>query len=183
MPYETIEKRIAPKLVGVITHRGENIPLLEAYIEDDVEFPFEGRLAIPAAAFNADDFIILRTNPTDYIYYSTVDDTVVFDLSPLRHAFPLAFEQGERKDAVERCLDADVFQEVYKLRLVGDKHLEMYGEGVDGFITTNTCWDCECTTEYIHSICLQECSICGCRQEDSPDSRLTELLQEKGFDV
>lgn len=37
-------------------------------------------------------------------------------------------------------------------------------------------WDCECKEDFIHSkIHSQECSKCGARQEDQPDSRAIEV--------
>ena len=42
---------------------------------------------------------------------------------------------------------------------------------------TDEYWDCECEKNYIHP-CLEEfCQICDARQEDQPNSRVSEVLK------
>jgi hypothetical protein len=39
-------------------------------------------------------------------------------------------------------------------------------------------WDCECQENYIHKKTVTlHCPICGCNEEDMPDSMLTEVIQ------
>jgi hypothetical protein len=43
-------------------------------------------------------------------------------------------------------------------------------------ITVQGFWDCACDDNYIHRSRLDECPICGCLQEEQPDSMLDEIL-------
>ena len=185
MPYKTVKKLVAPKYLGTIYHRGEHIRVHEAYVGDEEEHVMRNYLSIFVDAFKDEDVAVLREkkHETEGIWFSEADDTLVFSVGLLEELFPLAFANDNKLAGLERCMDEDLFQEFYKLRLKGDTHLDMHGTGLDMFLTTHDRWDCECKTEYIHSICLQECSMCHVRQEDAPDSRLTEVLQEKGYKV
>jgi hypothetical protein len=46
-------------------------------------------------------------------------------------------------------------------------------------VTTVHYWDCECDKNYIHPKSLQECDVCKAKQEDSPDSRVFEVIEAK----
>lgn len=41
--------------------------------------------------------------------------------------------------------------------------------------TTEEFWDCECEENFMHSKKIPDCLICGARQEDQPDSRVSEV--------
>ena len=43
--------------------------------------------------------------------------------------------------------------------------------------TTIHFWDCSCEKGYIHSKSLLHCPKCGDTQDDSPDSRVTEVIK------
>lgn len=45
----------------------------------------------------------------------------------------------------------------------------------DNEFTNDDFWDCECDTEYIHTKQISECSVCGAKQEDQPDSFKSEV--------
>ena len=48
--------------------------------------------------------------------------------------------------------------------------------------TTDKYWDCECEHNYIHPKSQKHCDICGMDEEDSPDSRVDEVLKA-GFSL
>jgi hypothetical protein len=41
--------------------------------------------------------------------------------------------------------------------------------------TTPLFWDCECKENYIHNCNDAVCNNCGCKRDDSPDSRPNEI--------
>ncbi len=43
-------------------------------------------------------------------------------------------------------------------------------------ITTDLFWDCECDTDYINYTSEAQCFECGCIKDESPDSRLIEVV-------
>lgn len=47
---------------------------------------------------------------------------------------------------------------------------------------TDGCWDCECEHDYIHAkIRETECSKCGAKADDQPDSHVEEVLADKSL--
>lgn len=39
-------------------------------------------------------------------------------------------------------------------------------------------WDCECEKNYIHSVEVLHCPICGSDKEDQPNSRIEEMKED-----
>lgn len=50
----------------------------------------------------------------------------------------------------------------------------MIEEHGDNIVTTDTHWDCNCKTHYIHRASTRICYRCKTLREDGPDSRLNE---------
>lgn len=59
--------------------------------------------------------------------------------------------------------------------LIETERLENHGEGI-GYLCLDY-WDCECETEYINHISINQCPFCLAYQEDRPNSRLNEIVR------
>ncbi len=57
--------------------------------------------------------------------------------------------------------------------------IEQHRVGRSTFFTTPLFWDCECERGYIHPCTEGRCAVCSILQEDAPDARVDEVLNEK----
>ena len=44
-------------------------------------------------------------------------------------------------------------------------------------ILTDEYWDCDCYEDYIHPTADDQCTLCGAMREESPQSRMEEVLK------
>ncbi len=49
--------------------------------------------------------------------------------------------------------------------------------GLNGEVTCERYWDCECDNNYIHPKTEPICFICGCNADNMPDSLVVEVAE------
>ena len=83
----------------------------------------------------------------------------------------------ELKDFTDGNPSGELAEKLAELRATVEK-LEQSGT----IETTEDYWDCECPNNYIHPRSDEYCSRCDAREEDQPDSRVSEVeLWKKGL--
>jgi hypothetical protein len=68
-------------------------------------------------------------------------------------------------------------QQTSKLERLIEKHA--MPKPFSDFYTTPLFWDCECMEDYIHPASESRCLRCGAARDESPDSRVREVLNHQ----